>query len=75
MEGSTIQMVGVIALAIAMVVTLFEMRLSLQPDTCSECPHCKARLDAERRLQEDLARQYEIRHGLRHDDEDDKKIG
>jgi hypothetical protein len=75
MEASTIQVVGVIALAIAMVMTLFELRLSLQPDTCAECPHCQARLEAERRLQEDLARQYERRHGLGRDDEDDHKIG
>jgi hypothetical protein len=74
MEGSTIQVIGVIALAVAMVVTLFEMRLSLQPDTCAECPHCQARLEAERRLQEDLARQYEHRHGIHRDDEDDRKI-
>ena len=75
MDGSTIQVVGLIALAVAMVMTLFEMRLSLQPDVCPECPHCQARQEAERRLQEDLARQYAQRHGLDRDDEDDGKIG
>jgi hypothetical protein len=75
MDGSTIQVVGLIALAVAMVMTLFEMRLSLQPDTCAECPHCQARLEAERRVQEDLVAQYERRHGIRRDDEDDRKIG
>jgi hypothetical protein len=75
MEGSTIQVVGLIALAVAMVMTLFEMRMSLQPDACAECPHCQARKEAERRLQEDLARQYARRHGLDRDDEDDRKIG
>jgi hypothetical protein len=75
MDGSTIQVVGLIALAVAMVMTLFEMRSSLQPETCAECPHCQARVEAERRLQEDLAAQYERRHGLRRDDEDDRKIG
>jgi hypothetical protein len=75
MDGSTIQVVGLIALAVAMVMTLFEMRLSLQPDTCAECPHCQARLEAERRVQEDLVAQYERRHGIHHDDEDDTKIG
>ena len=75
MDGSTIQVVGLIALAVAMVMTLFEMRMALQPEACPECPHCQARLEAEQRLQEDLARQYARRHGLDHDDEDDRKIG
>jgi hypothetical protein len=75
MDGSTIQVIGLIALAVAMVMTLFEMRMSLQPDSCPECPHCQARQEAERRLQEDLARQYARRHGLDRDDEDDRKIG
>jgi hypothetical protein len=75
MDGFTMQVVGLIALAVAMVMTLYEMRMSLQPVTCPECPHCQARLEAERRLQEDLARQYERRHGLGQDDEDDRKIG
>jgi hypothetical protein len=75
MDGSTIQVVGLIALAVAMVMTLFEMRMSLQPDACPECPHCQARQEAERRVQEDLARQYARRHGLDRDDEDDRKIG
>jgi hypothetical protein len=72
---ASIQVVGLMALAVAMVTTLVEMRLSLQPDTCAECPHCRARREAERRLQEDLAAQYERQHGLRADDEDDTKIG
>jgi hypothetical protein len=75
MDGSTIQVVGLIALAVAMVMTLFEMRVSLQPDTCAECPHCQAREEAERRLQEDLAHQYARRHGLDRDDNDDRRIG
>jgi hypothetical protein len=75
MEGSTIQVIGLIALAVAMVMTLIEMRISLQPESCAECPHCQARLEAERRLQEDLARQYARRHGIERDDEDDRRIG
>jgi hypothetical protein len=75
MDGSTIQVLGVVALAIAMVMTLFEMRVSLQPESCAECPHCQARQEAERCLQEDLARQYARRHHLDRDDEDDRKIG
>jgi hypothetical protein len=75
MDASTLQVFGLIALAVAMTITLFEMRLSLQPETCPECPHCQARLEAERRLQEDLARQYARRHGLERDDDDDRRIG
>jgi hypothetical protein len=73
MDGSMLQALGLIAVAVAMLVTLYDLRLSLSPETCSECPHCLARADAERRRQEELAREYERRIGL--DEDDDRKIG
>jgi len=73
MEGSTLQILGVIALVIAIVVTMYDLRLSLSPETCPECPHCQARAEAERLRQERLAREYSRRIGI--DEDDDRKIG
>ncbi len=73
MDGSTLQVLGLIALAVAMLVTMYDLRLSLSPETCSECPHCLARAEAERRRQEELSREYARRMGL--DEDDDRKIG
>jgi len=68
-----LQVLGLIALAIAIIVTMYDLRLSLSPETCSECPHCRARAEAERRRQEELARDYARRMGI--DEDDDRKIG
>jgi hypothetical protein len=73
MDGSTLQVLGLIALAVAMLVTMYDLRLSLSPETCSECPHCLARAETERRRQEELSREYARRIGL--DEDDDRKIG
>ena len=74
MDGSILQGAGLLAIAVAMVVTLFEMRLSLQPERCAECPHCRARAEAQRLEEERLAREYSRRHGL-DDPDDDRRIG
>ena len=74
MDCTILQGAGLLAIAIAMVVTLFEMRVSLLPERCAECPHCRGIADAERREQEQLAREYARRHHL-DDPDDDRRIG
>ena len=69
-----LQQVGLLALAGAMVMTLYEMGVALRPSTCAECPHCLAVAEARAREQERLAREYEKRIGLPKDDDDDRRI-
>jgi hypothetical protein len=65
-----------IALGVALWSTWTELRSSLQPATCAECPHCRALLDQRRRAAEDEDRRqaelrtwYARRNGIE-DDED-----
>ena len=69
-----LQVAGIVALAVAMLVTIYDLRLSLAPETCSECAHCRARIQAEAQLQEQLAREYARKNGFDQDD-DDRRIG
>lgn len=66
--------ISIIALAVAMLLTLYEMASSLRPATCAECSHCRARAEDEARAQERLAREYARRVGLE-DEDDDRRIG
>lgn len=68
-----LQTAGLIALAIAMIVTIYDLRASLAPDRCGECPHCRAIAFDEARRQEQLAREYARRNGFDRDD-DDRRI-
>jgi hypothetical protein len=74
MDGSVLQSAGLIALVVAMILTIYDLRASLAPETCAECPHCQARAEAERRTQEELSREYARRNGFDRDD-DDRRIG
>ena len=69
MDGLMMSML-VVALFVAMGITLSEMRAALRPAVCPECSHCRQRLDEERRRQDDLQEAYELRWGLR--DRDDE---
>lgn len=73
MDGSLLP-VSLIALAVALVVTLYDMTASLRPATCAECSHCRARADDEARKQEALGREYARRLGI-DDEDDDRRIG
>ena len=70
MEGSLLP-ISLVALAVALAVTLYDMTASLRPVTCAECSHCRARAEDEARKQEALSREYARRVGL--DDEDDDR--
>jgi len=68
-----LQPLGIGALAVAMILTLYEMGASLRPAVCSECPHCRQRAEEEARLQEQLSRDYARRNGLDIDDDDERR--
>lgn len=73
MGASILQSAGLIALGVAMIVTLYEMGQSLRPMSCSECPHCMAIAEQEKLAQERLSRDYARRLGLENED-DDRRI-
>jgi hypothetical protein len=51
------------------------MRLSLTPDLCPECPHCRERAAEQAARQRELDGAYARSHGLERDDDDDRRIG
>jgi hypothetical protein len=75
MDGSMLQPLGMGALIVAMIVSLYEMGAALRPVTCPECRHCQERAEEEARLQDHLAREYARRNGLENDEDDDRRIG
>jgi NADH:ubiquinone oxidoreductase subunit F (NADH-binding) len=75
MDGSMLQTAGLIALAVAMILTIYDLRASLSPESCSECTHCRERAEADRLRQERLSREYARRHGFDRDDDDHRRIG
>ena len=70
-----LQPLGMGALIVAMIVSLYEMGAALRPVTCPECRHCQERAEEEARLQDHLAREYARRNGLENDEDDDRRIG
>ena len=70
-----LQPLGLGALIVAMIVSLYEMGAALRPVTCPECRHCQERAEEEARLQDHLAREYARRNGLQNDEDDDRRIG
>ena len=73
MDGSILQ-IGLLALIGAMILTMHEMGAALRPVTCPECAHCQARLEADRRTQEELAREYARKMNLPEDDDRSDRI-
>jgi hypothetical protein len=70
------------AFVAAMAGTWMELRGSLQPVTCAQCPHCRELLaarrreaDEEARRQAELSAWYARRNGLDDRDDDDRLIG
>lgn len=75
MDLSMLQPLGLLALVVAMIITMYDMGASLRPGTCPECSHCRAAAEADARERERLAREYARSVGLRDDEDDDRKIG
>jgi len=76
MESTVLLPVALVALFVAFIATAFEMRLSLTPESCPECPHCRARAIEEAARQSELDRAYARSQGLLDPDEDDdRRIG
>lgn len=74
MDPSVLQPWTIGALAIAIVLTAYELLASRRPETCPECPHCAARAAEEARQDEELSRTYAREHRLDPDDEDERRI-
>jgi hypothetical protein len=71
-----------VALVAGMAGTWMELRNSLKPQTCDQCPHCRAILvqqrqqaAAEERRQRALSSWYARRHGVDDGEDDDRTIG
>jgi hypothetical protein len=75
MDGSLLQPLGLGALVVAMIVTLYDMGAALRPVACPECRHCQERALEDARHQDQLAREYARRNGLDNDEDDDRRIG
>ena len=77
MDSAIVPLV-LMAMVVAMGSTWQELRASLRPATCHECPHCqRILLERQRAALEDARRQADLRtwyarqHGL--DDRDDER--
>jgi hypothetical protein len=75
MESTVLLPVALVALFVAFIATAFEMRLSLTPESCPECPHCRARAIEDAARQSELDRAYARAQGLDPDEDDDRRIG
>jgi hypothetical protein len=71
-----------VALVAGIASTWMELRNSLKPAICGQCPHCRAILERERheaaaeaRRQRELGSWYAKRHGLDDGEDDDRLIG
>ena len=75
MDSLFIQPVTLIALAAGIIAAAYELRTSLEPANCPECPHCLAAATERAAKQRDLQEQYARRHHLDANDDDDRRIG
>ena len=74
MESMLVTPLVPLALFVAIVVTAFEMRASLTPASCVECPHCRD-LAAERERRDHELQTWYARSNHLDDEDDDRKIG
>ena len=81
MDVSIVPLV-LVALVAAMASTWLELRNSLKPAFCDECPHCRSIRERERheaeveaRRQRELGTWYARKNGLDDGEDDDRLIG
>ncbi len=55
---------------VAIIIVAYEMRSSLEPPLCAECPHCRERIDEAERKKTELRAYYKRHYGIREDDND-----
>jgi hypothetical protein len=75
MDNLFMQPVTLIALAAGIIAAAYEMRTSLEPVNCPECPHCREAAHERARQQQELQDQYARRNRIDDDDQDDRLIG
>jgi hypothetical protein len=81
MDTSIVPLV-LVALVAGMAGIWIELRNSLKPAYCGECPHCRAAREREQyeaaveaRRQQELSAWYARRHGADEGEDDDRLIG
>lgn len=73
MDTTLLLPAALVALFVAILVTTYEMRISLAPASCGECPHCR-NLAADRTQRElELKTWYARTHGIEGEDHDDDR--
>ena len=70
-----LQQLTLFAVFVAMIFPAYDMRASLAPDECAECPHCKALAIERERRDRELQSAYAREHGLDVDEDDQRRIG
>ena len=64
-----------LALFVAIVLTAYEMRISLDPAECTECSHCQARRAERERRDQELQTWYARSKGIDPAEDDDRRMG
>jgi hypothetical protein len=75
MESTLFSSLVPFALLVAIIVTAYEMRKSLEPASCPECPHCKALAAERERRDRELQAWYARSNHIETDEDDDRRIG
>ena len=69
------QPVTLIVLAAGIIAAAYELRTSLEPVHCPECPHCREAAHERALQQRELQDQYAARNRIDSDDDDHGLIG
>jgi hypothetical protein len=72
---TTLLQAAAVAAFLAIGVMAYELRASLAPPSCPDCPHCRAIAEERKQRDRELATWYARQHGLDSDEDDDRRIG